>query len=274
MSYGGGRARQCLSNSKVSEAVSPSSLSSGIVTYGIDPKMAPRRLSRRHLGGREAPITVLGPTEPWRFLMASQRAVFLDKDGTVIENVPYNVDPGLIQLSPGAASGLRRLHDAGYLLFVVSNQSGVARGYFSEEALRDVEARLREMLAEFGVPLAGFAYCPHHPEGSVEGVSVACDCRKPAPGMIIGLAIEHGVAPADSWMVGDILDDVEAGRAAGCRTVLIDNGNETKWVMTPGRVPHHRVADLAEAASAIIKSDKDVGAARGSFSSAWRDPPA
>ena len=108
--------------------------------------------------------------------------MFLDKDGTIIENVPYNVNPERIRLNPGAEEGLNRLHRAGYLLFVVSNQAGVARGYFPESALQGVEARLRELLAAFGVPLAGFTYCPHHPEGSVEGLSMVCDCRKPAPG--------------------------------------------------------------------------------------------
>src|SRR5262245_59387911 len=95
------------------------------------------------------------------------RAVFLDKDGTLIEDVLYNVDPDRIQLTPEAADGLRALHTAGYRLIVVSNQSGVARGYFPEEALAPVGRRLRELLAEAGVPPAGFYYCPHHPEGAV-----------------------------------------------------------------------------------------------------------
>src|SRR5262245_16186184 len=125
--------------------------------------------------------------------MAYRRAVFLDKDGTIIENVPYNVDPGRIRLNPGAEEGLKRLHAAGYLLFVVSNQAGVARGYFPEAALQGVEAKLRELLIAFGVPLAGFTYCPHHPEGSVEELSMVCECRKPAPGMILRTADEHGI---------------------------------------------------------------------------------
>src|SRR5262245_36427310 len=97
----------------------------------------------------------------------SVRAVFLDKDGTLIEDVPYNVDPGQIRLTPGAATGLRLLHERGFRLLIISNQSGVARGYFPEQALAAVEERLRELLAEVGVPLAGFYYCPHHPQGVV-----------------------------------------------------------------------------------------------------------
>jgi D-glycero-D-manno-heptose 1,7-bisphosphate phosphatase len=188
--------------------------------------------------------------------MAYRRAVFLDKDGTLIENVPYNVDLALIRLAPGAAEGLTQLHRAGFALFVISNQSGVARGYFPESALEGVEVRLRELLAAFGVPLAGFAYCPHHPEGTVEEFAMACDCRKPAPGMILRMAAEHAIDLVRSWMIGDILDDIEAGRAAGCRTVLIDNANETEWLLSPDREPHYRVPDLAAAARLIVGSDE------------------
>ncbi len=187
--------------------------------------------------------------------MTGDRAVFLDKDGTMIEDIPYNVDPALMALAPGAAEGLTRLHRLGYRLVVVSNQSGVARGYFAESAIAAVEDRLRSMLAELGVPLTAFVYCPHHPEGSVAEYAIACDCRKPAPGMLLRSAREHGLDTARSWLVGDILDDIEAGRLAGCRTILIDNGNETEWVLSPGREPHHRAADLGQAAQIIEEAD-------------------
>jgi len=185
----------------------------------------------------------------------SARAVFLDKDGTLVEDVPYNVDPGRVRLMPGAAEGLQLLAAAGFRLFVISNQSGVARGYFAEEALAGVERRLREFLAGEGVALAGFAWCPHHPQGSVPAYAIACDCRKPSPGLVVRAAREHGLDLARSWFVGDILDDVEAGRRAGCRTVLIDNGRETEWVLTPAREPHYKAADLAEAARIITAAD-------------------
>ena len=179
------------------------------------------------------------------------RAVFLDKDGTLIEDVPYNVDPERIRLTSGAVEGLQLLHASGYQLIVITNQSGVARGYFPEAALVTVEARLGEMLAEFGVPLMGFYYCPHHPNGVVPALSIACDCRKPAPGLLLRAAAKRNIDLAQSWFIGDILNDVEAGRRAGCRTILIDNGNETEWQMSPQRSPHYKVADLAEAALII-----------------------
>jgi histidinol-phosphate phosphatase family protein len=179
------------------------------------------------------------------------RAVFLDKDGTLLEDVPYNVRPELMRLAPNSAEGLRRLHAANYRLVVISNQSGVARGFFEEAALGPVERRLREMLAEVGVPLAGFYYCPHHPEGSVAAYAVACACRKPAPGLIQRAACDLGLDLPASWFVGDILDDVEAGRRAGCRTVLLDNGHETEWVRSPLRIPEGVAPDLNAAARLI-----------------------
>jgi D-glycero-D-manno-heptose 1,7-bisphosphate phosphatase len=195
-----------------------------------------------------------------------ERAVFLDKDGTLIEDVPYNVRPEQIRLLPGGAEGLRRLHAAGYRLIVVSNQSGVAHGYFAEEALAGVERRLRQLLAEAGVPLAGFYYCPHHPDGSVAAYRVACACRKPEPGLLLRAAREHGIDLARSWLIGDILNDVEAGRRAGCRTILLDNGHETEWVLTPLRTPDARAPDLDTAARIIAAGDAppDASAHKGS----------
>ena len=184
----------------------------------------------------------------------TNKAVFLDKDGTLIENVPYNVNPDLIQLTVGAAQGLGLLHKAGYKLIVISNQAGVARGYFPETALLAVEARVRELLAELSIPLAGFYYCPHHPEGKVKSYSIRCSCRKPEPGLIIRAACEHKVNLTRSWFIGDILNDVEAGRRSGCKTILIDNGNETEWVLSQECLPHHIVIDLAKAADIICQT--------------------
>ncbi|HEU0015590.1 MAG TPA: HAD family hydrolase, partial [Longimicrobium sp.] len=161
-------------------------------------------------------------------MKAGTAAVFLDKDGTLVENVPYNVDPARVRLTPGAGEALRALADAGYRLFVVSNQSGVARGYFGEEDLRGVERRVAELLAPHGVEIEAYRYCFHHPQGTVAAYRAVCDCRKPAPGMILELAREQGLDPARCWMVGDGPGDVEAGRAAGCRTVRITSGADPR----------------------------------------------
>jgi histidinol-phosphate phosphatase family protein len=181
----------------------------------------------------------------------TRAAVFLDKDGTLVDDVPFNVDPERIRLVPGAMPGLCLLAQAGYELIVVSNQAGVARGLFTEAALVGVELRLRELLADIGVRLAGFYYCPHDPHGQVASYAVRCACRKPAPGLLLQAAAIHDIDLSRSWFIGDILDDVEAGNRAGCRTVLI-YGNETQWYWSRQRLPHAIVDDLGDAAHAVL----------------------
>lgn len=176
-------------------------------------------------------------------------AIFLDKDGTLVEDVPFNVDPARVRLAPGVAA-LAQLHARGYRLFVVSNQPGVALGRFMESQLHaafyDLETRLRAL----GVPIEDFYYCPHAPAADA---TPACFCRKPNPGLLFRAAQEHDIALPQSWFIGDILDDIEAGRHAGCRTILIDNGNETEWRLSPARTPHFRARTLAEASEIILR---------------------
>lgn len=169
------------------------------------------------------------------------RAVFIDKDGTLVENVPYNVDPARLLLARGAAEAIAAFAAHGFRIIVVSNQPGIALGKFSEKALASIEKRLRKLLPA----LDAFYYCPHGPRSG-------CGCRKPAPGLLERAAREHDIDLAASWMIGDILDDVEAGRRAGCRTVLLDNGNETEWQVTPERVPERIAHDLPEAAALVL----------------------
>jgi D-glycero-D-manno-heptose 1,7-bisphosphate phosphatase len=180
------------------------------------------------------------------------RAIFIDKDGTLIEDVPYNVNPDLVRFTPGAIAALKMLKDKGYLLIMVSNQSGVARGYFTEDALEKLKVKLQEMLAKSGVPLDDLLFCPHHPDGTVSRYSLMCECRKPKPGMILQAAKKFNIDLTESWMVGDILHDVEAGNRAGCRTILINNGNETEWILSPNRKPTGIAASLSQAALMII----------------------
>jgi D-glycero-D-manno-heptose 1,7-bisphosphate phosphatase len=186
------------------------------------------------------------------------RAVFLDKDGTLIENVPYNVDPGKIRLTDGALTGLSRLQQAGYSLFIVTNQSGIAHGYFDEQDVYRIEEHLREILERAGIALEGFYFCPHHPDGIVPAYSVACQCRKPNPGLIFQAAGEHQINLADSWLIGDVLNDIEAGKRANCRTILMNANNETEWNLLPLRRPDYIVKNLAEAADVILLEDRLV----------------
>ena len=185
----------------------------------------------------------------------ANKAVFLDKDGTLIPDIPYNVEPDLITLEENAVEGLKRLQQDGYLLIIISNQSGVARGYFAEEQLQAVAQKLSALLAENGVTLNGFYYCPHHPEGTIDGFNVQCNCRKPQPGMLLKAAADHDIDLTHSWMIGDILNDVEAGNRAQCKTVLIDNGNETEWVAGEFREPTFTCKTINQAAEHILKAN-------------------
>jgi histidinol-phosphate phosphatase family protein len=188
------------------------------------------------------------------------RAIFLDKDGTLIEDIPYNVNPALIELSWHAGPALQMFRAMGFSLFVVSNQSGVAKGLFTEGALEPVRHRLAERLAQYGVELNGFYYCPHSPDGVISRYAVPCTCRKPMPGMLLQAAREHGIDLAQSWMIGDILHDVEAGHRAGCRSVLIDNGNETEWQTNELRQPDLIAPDLYAAAQLIAAHERKQAA--------------
>lgn len=194
-----------------------------------------------------------------------QPAVLLDKDGTLVENIPYNVDPATTHLARGAASALALLEAAGYQLVIVSNQSGVGRGMFSETALGALEARMRELFDRAGVTLRGFLYCPHHPDAVLPEYRVSCSCRKPSPGLIHRAANLFGLDLIESWMIGDTLDDMEAGRRAGCRTIMVNTGGETEWVRGPHRVAHFTVTDLAAAAQCVIARGRRRGAGRHSW---------
>jgi histidinol-phosphate phosphatase family protein len=182
-----------------------------------------------------------------------KRAVFLDKDGTLVEDVPYNVDPALLRFTPNAVAGLKLLQAQGYLLIVVTNQPGIALGHFDRAALAKLQAALKHMLADEGVTLHGFYACPH--AASPDPKRPNCLCRKPAPGLLRQGAQAHQVDLSRSWMVGDILHDIEAGRRAGCRSVLLDVGHETEWQLSPLREPHHRCRDLLDAAQTILRHD-------------------
>ncbi|MCJ0743404.1 D-glycero-alpha-D-manno-heptose-1,7-bisphosphate 7-phosphatase [Pedobacter montanisoli] len=181
--------------------------------------------------------------------MEANKAIFLDKDGTLIPNIPYNVNPDLISLNKGVLEGLEILSKLGYLFIIISNQAGIAKGYFEEEDLIEVEQKIKQLFDQKGIHLSGFYYCPHLETGSVPRYAVTCNCRKPNPDLILAAAKEHHIDLTKSWMIGDILDDVEAGKAAGCRSILIDNGNENEWCVNGNlnRVPNWIAPNFLEA---------------------------
>jgi D,D-heptose 1,7-bisphosphate phosphatase len=183
-----------------------------------------------------------------------QKAIFIDKDGTLVNDIPYNVVPGLIDIYSDAIEGLRILKADGFLVIVVSNQSGIAHGYFSMEDLQISIESLKRSFEKAGVNMDAFYCCPHHPHGKVTKYAKVCRCRKPAPGLLLRAGRDLNVDLHASWMIGDILDDVEAGNRASCHTILIDRGNETIWSINDRRQPDFIAQTVAEAARFIHSS--------------------
>ncbi len=151
----------------------------------------------------------------------SNTAIFLDRDGTLIHDPGYLNHPDQVQLIDGAAEALKEFRLLGYKTVVATNQSGVARGVVTVEMLERIHDRIRELLAAKGAALDAIYYCPYHPEGIISEFRQDSDWRKPKPGMLLAAAQEMDIDLSRSWMIGDNDRDVEAGRSAGCKTILI-----------------------------------------------------
>ena len=170
------------------------------------------------------------------------KAVFLDRDGTIIEDAGYLADPDGVRLLPGAGEALRELRGAGYLLVVVTNQSGIGRGFFSVDDMRRVNNRVEELFARQGVFFEDLLICPHAPEEN-------CDCRKPSPKLLLDAAARHDIDLSRSVMVGDKISDVEAGAAAGCAlNILLSSKYDSS-----NAISCSRARDMIEAALEILK---------------------
>jgi D-glycero-D-manno-heptose 1,7-bisphosphate phosphatase len=182
-----------------------------------------------------------------------KRAVFLDRDGTLIEDRGYIAEFSQVGFFPFAAAAVRELNRAGYLVIVASNQSAVARGLCTEDQVVRLHRRLQEHFRGLGADIAAFYHCPFLPGASVRAYRRVSPLRKPEPGMLLQAARDHGLDLARCFMVGDKADDIEAGRRAGCRTVLVrtGSGGESETRFAAGRGPDFTVADLGEAARLI-----------------------
>lgn len=153
------------------------------------------------------------------------KAVLLDRDGTVIADKGYVTVPEQVEVLPGVPAAIASIRAAGWKVFVVTNQAGVAKGLITEEELAGIHMRLVMMLGAEGAELDGIYACPHHPDGSVPDYAIECGCRKPRAGLLRQAASEHGLDLAGCVMVGDSLRDLEAGREAGTATVLVLTGH-------------------------------------------------
>lgn len=161
-------------------------------------------------------------------LRNKQRAIFLDRDGTLNKYVGFLRDIEALELLPGVSEAVRTIDRSGYLAVVVTNQPVIARGEVTAPQLEEIHAKLETLLGAEGAYLDGIYYCPHHPhkgyEGEVPELKIDCDCRKPKPGLLLRAAEDLNIDLSRSWMVGDGESDILAGKAAGCRTALIGSG--------------------------------------------------
>jgi D-glycero-D-manno-heptose 1,7-bisphosphate phosphatase len=188
--------------------------------------------------------------------VGSRPAVFIDRDGTLTEEVGYVNHPSRLRLLPRSAEAVRRLNQAGIAALVVTNQAGVARGYFSEAVLAAVNAALVAKLKEEGAYLDGIYVCPHHPTEGDPPYRTACDCRKPKPGLLYRAAADHGLDLARSTLVGDKPSDLVPARVVGARCVLVLTGYGLgEWEYRRSTFPHepdHVAGDLLDAVDWVL----------------------
>jgi D-glycero-D-manno-heptose 1,7-bisphosphate phosphatase len=163
-----------------------------------------------------------------------KHAVFLDRDGTINVEKEYLYRAEEFEFIPGAPEAIRLLNQAGLMVVVVTNQSGVARGFYTEDDVEALHRHISSELARFGAHVDAWLYCPHHPAGR-GSYALPCDCRKPLPGMLKDAARRYDIDLQSSTMIGDKLADIEAGQAAGCRTILVRTGygTEEEQYVTP-----------------------------------------
>jgi D-glycero-D-manno-heptose 1,7-bisphosphate phosphatase len=189
----------------------------------------------------------------------SNKAIFLDRDDTLIEDPGYISRPEQVKLLDGVDKTLIELKSMGYKLVVISNQSGVARGLVSEETLDEIHNRLKQLLAEKGAALDRIYYCPCHPDGVIEKYRKDSDWRKPKPGMLLAAAGEMDIDLTQSWMIGNSIRDIEAGLKAGCKTILVNHPSHSEQHKLGEPAPDYRAINIKEAVNIIKKHHRSAG---------------
>lgn len=188
--------------------------------------------------------------------MKGKAAVFLDRDGTINEQMGYINHTCRFQLLPGAAEAIKKLNDANIPVVVVSNQSGLARGYFPEELLTEVHEKMHTLLAEKGAKVDAIYYCPHHPEAKEERFRKKCNCRKPQPGLILQAAEALQLDPKKSFVVGDRWSDIKTAANCGARSILVRTGygrGDEQFIGPSQEVqPQKKCDDLLDAVDWIL----------------------
>jgi len=188
-----------------------------------------------------------------------QRAVFMDRDGTISEEIGYVNHPARYRVFPYASEAVRLLNQSNYLAILVTNQAGVARGYFTEDVIKAVHARLEKELEEDGAHLDAIFYCTHHPSIGEHPYRFNCDCRKPKPGLVTRAAEQFDIDLTESWMIGDRYSDLELARNAGLRAAFVLSGYGLgEWEYQRGvwkTEPDLVAKDLLEAVQLIVKEE-------------------
>ncbi|HBE00943.1 MAG: hypothetical protein A2096_07230 [Spirochaetes bacterium GWF1_41_5] len=186
--------------------------------------------------------------------MTKSRAVFLDRDGTINEEKCYLFKKEDFRILPGVFTALSKLLACGFRLFIATNQSGVARGYYTETDLQILHSYLEAVMLEQNIIFTEILYCPHHPQAEQQRYRINCSCRKPAPGMLVNACAKYNIDHAGSWMIGDKIDDVLAGNNAGLNSILVATGYGREHHEKYGRqTPYIFCRDLEAAASYIIE---------------------
>jgi len=191
----------------------------------------------------------------------ADKAIFLDRDDTIIEDSGYINSPQQVKLMPTAAAALVELRRMGYKLIVVSNQSGIARGIFTEQTLTQIHERLKLLLAEHNAYLDRIYYCPYHPEGAIEKYRRDSDWRKPKPGMLLAASKEMKIDLKKSWMIGNDYRDIQAGKSAGCKTILVKSYTKTVLKQKNDPEPDFEAINLREAVNIIKRETSQKAAA-------------
>ncbi len=192
--------------------------------------------------------------------MSGTAAVFLDRDGTINEQMGYINHISRFQLLPGVRRAIKQLNDANVPVIVISNQSGLARGYFPEELLSEVHEKMNMLLAEKGAHVDAIHYCPHHPEAKKEKFRETCDCRKPKPGLVLQAAKELDIDPEKSFVVGDRWSDIKTAVNCGAKSILVRTGygrGDEKYIGSHQEIqPDIKCDDLTEAVGWILSQIK------------------
>jgi D-glycero-D-manno-heptose 1,7-bisphosphate phosphatase len=187
-------------------------------------------------------------------------AVFTDRDGVINEEVEYLSDPGQLRLIPDAARAIRQLNLLAVPVIVITNQAGIARGYFSEAEVTAVHDRLAQLLDQEGARIDRFYYCPHHPSAGQPPYQANCECRKPNPGLLLQAAADFSLDLTRCYIVGDQFSDIEAGWRAGCQAILVQTGYGAQVLRewpAAGR-PDYVAQNLAYAVEWILHKQEGV----------------